>query len=492
MIATASPPLPKTRSPALRGFELNPFRVLRLPVQASTSEAGFQAESILTLARLGLHPDEEDLLPWLPPAGPYELQQAAQVVEEPLMRLREQLLWFDFARDPHAALLKDALRAPRSAAAPYLAAEVEPDGAGPDDPAAVVARDVNQANLRLLLAAARVSRAAGAAPTAPAGARPPAPGKWQTLHGLRVLPQAHEALAGICAGDAAADTGRAWGEALLRWVRILTHPGFRPYLDACIADLGDDFVSSDDAEAVEESILTHLADLVAQETRFLLLEGRYPPAAALIAEAVASGLDARVLGPAMRPLRHVFQAELSELEPLLDVPPQPGLRHFDAYLNRLEAIQKRWLEIDRPEVIGLRDFLDEAAEQVYLRLRGHDAPDANVEELLAWVEKLASAKSLRERVGAYRKQLETARTRLCHFCKDAQPDYDRSVVLRGKKETRRERHFNSTTIYYAIRYAIVLRCGRCARHHDFIRTVGHWTWASTIPGLALFVIWLVS
>src|SRR4051812_45259027 len=106
MTATALQQKPSgTRSPALRGFELNAFRVLRLCVRASTAAAGFQAESVLTLARLGLQPEEEDLLPWLPAADPVELQQAAQVVEEPHARLKEQLLWFDLERDPHAALL---------------------------------------------------------------------------------------------------------------------------------------------------------------------------------------------------------------------------------------------------------------------------------------------------------------------------------------------------------------------------------------------------
>ena len=489
MTATALQPKPSaTRSLALRGFEINPFRILRLSVRASTGAAAFQAESVLTLARLGLQPEEEDLLPWLPSAGPYELQQAAQLVEEPLSRLKEQLLWFDLERDPHAVLLREALRAPRSSTSAYLAREAElGEGAAPCDTGAV-AHAIDLANLRLLLAAVRVSGGAAGAPAKP---RPPAPGAWQTLHGVAVIPEAHRALT-VSPEDASAGVEQPWGEALRRWVRILAHPWFRPYLDACLADLGDDFVSSDDAEAVEESIRGHLADLAAQEVRFLLLEGRFAVAAALVAETVASGLDARVLGPALRPLRHVFQAELSELEPLLEEQAEPGLDRYDAYLKRLAAIRQRWLQIDAPGLIGLRDFLDEAAEQVYLRLRGLDEPGTAMDALLARVEELASARSLRERVGAYRKELEAARTRLCHFCKNAPPDYDKSVVLHGRKETGREYGYNVTTVHFMVRYGIVPRCACCAKHHDFIQHVALAVCFCAAPGLILLFLWLVS
>src|ERR1051325_9454756 len=102
--------IPQMSSPALRGFELNPFRVLRLEVDATTNDATFRAEAALTLAQAGLSPDEPDPLPWMKTANLYELQQAVQVVEEPLIRLKHQLLWFDFAHDPHATLLKQALK----------------------------------------------------------------------------------------------------------------------------------------------------------------------------------------------------------------------------------------------------------------------------------------------------------------------------------------------------------------------------------------------
>ncbi len=771
-------------SPALRAFELNPFRILRLDVNVSTSDAANQAENALTLERVGLTPDEPDPLPWLPAAGSYELQQAAQSMEEPLVRLKHQMLWFDCVRDPAAELMKSALREPQGTSAqqylsektelpfveelpvvvesPSVAVEAVPaeeqhaaessplnevgdvggsgaktgpdlsydleinfwesvrgtqvslkithsdpcktcggsgkadtqttvcpscqgnakakatclrcDGSGRlavscaachgagnldrpetlkvnvpagiqtgarmrfagkgkagisgaatgdlyvivkvqphpffrrngddiaiplaltaleaaqgaevevpavDGPATIhipkdtkngqkfrlrekgvwsavtqhrgdqyveviipsseqrtqqlrtemaeftrqvrpqapasndagskpeqprkmptrvsipadlgqVARAINQANLRLLLAAATIDGALGAAGMV---VEPRKVGReqWKPLNGFLTLQAAHSIMAAnLAAMDTAPDGKGYWGIALQSWTKILAHPWFRSYVEACIADLGDDYASADDVETVEESIRTHLVDLSAQEARFALLEGRYALAGSLITAMAESGMEARVLTPATRPLRHVFQSELSELDALLEQSGDGVVESVDAYLRRLESIMARWVKLDGKGIVGLRDMLDDAVEKAYRRLRNLDKPDATVDPLLARAGKIASAQSLRERVSSFQAELVESRKRLCQFCKTERPDYEKSVVLKGKKETGRETHYRTTTIHYAIQYAIVYRCGHCARLHDFVRQTGLALWLLGAPGALLLVIWFLG
>ena len=170
-------------SPALLAFARNPFRLLRIPLSATTLEAGFAAERVLTLARAEMSSDELDPLPWLPAAGFPELQQAAQTVEEPLLRLKHQLLWFASAADPRGHDLAAALqRRDGPALADYLARE-EPLPADGPNWLGGIANAINQANARLLLAAAKID---GLWPGAANPARPPRRstrmpgGRWAT------------------------------------------------------------------------------------------------------------------------------------------------------------------------------------------------------------------------------------------------------------------------------------------------------------------------
>jgi hypothetical protein len=204
-----------------------------------------------------------------------------------------------------------------------------------------------------------------------------------------------------------------------------------------------------------------------------------------------SGIEPRVLTPATRPLQHVFQAELSELEPLLEQPREAALESVDGYLRRVESIKKRWLELDAQGIVGLRDLLDDAVEKAYLKLRSLDADPTEaagkqVRRLIDKVYALASAQSLRERADEYRKELDEAASRLCTFCKTEKPDYDKSVVITGKKETGRKSKFLSgTTIYYNLRYKLMFRCARCARFHDFIGRVGFIGGLGSLVGLGI-------
>ena len=78
-------------STELSQFRLSPFRVLRLPVVATSAEVWWQAEKVLSLVRLNLPPQESDPIPWLPGNDEMEIKQAAQKLEEPLQRVVEQL-----------------------------------------------------------------------------------------------------------------------------------------------------------------------------------------------------------------------------------------------------------------------------------------------------------------------------------------------------------------------------------------------------------------
>ena len=97
------------RSPVLGQFRTNPLRVLRLPPDVGVDQAIWQAEAALTRLRAGLPFPEPDLLPWMPEPDEPEIRQAVQRIEEPLHRLTDELFWFDLARDPDGDLLRRAL-----------------------------------------------------------------------------------------------------------------------------------------------------------------------------------------------------------------------------------------------------------------------------------------------------------------------------------------------------------------------------------------------
>jgi hypothetical protein len=480
-------------SPVLRQFELNPFRLLRLPVSATTTDAALQAEAVLTLSRAGLPPEEADPLPWLPEANASELQKAAQTVEEPLMRVREQLLWFDLAHDEAAPLLQSALYDPQGEAARrYLAGAtalpvVPPPLPGIGEPQSwdpgAVAKALNQANAGLLMAAVGMNGLFSPSLDAPLCAVSVEDG-WQKVDGLPTLTQAHKRLV-----VAKADIGTRpallcwWQRGLECWMRLLAHAWFEPYVKACIAELEDDFLAVEDAAAVVESVRARLADLAAEELRFLLVEGRYGLAREMLSVVSGSGMDRRLLGAALRPLQNVFQTEISELEPLLRDGNGEAARNIEVYLKWLGVIRQRWEALDGAGVLGLLNIFDEAVEKVYQSIVSREWPNEKIDSLLAKAGDLAKAESLRERIGARRKELEVARTRLCFFCKWRPPDYEKSVVLRAVKETGRTYSGTATTVHMLIRHAVILRCGPCGKHHEFVRTFCLVLWLSLLPGL---------
>ena len=258
---------------------------------------------------------------------------------------------------------------------------------------------------------------------------------------------------------------------------------------AYIQALDDDFAHEDDAEAIEESILTHLADLSAQQVRFLLVEGRYAEAGALVAAVAESGLEPRLTAPAMRPVRQLLQTELAALDPLLEQERDDPYEPIALYLRRLAVIRERWRLLDAGGVLGLGEVVDRAVERVYRRLRQSNQPAEGSDALLEQAGEVAFAQSLRERIGALRTQQQVRRDYVCEFCGTGDPDRDKAVILKGKREGER----TETTIYIESKVIDVFRCGRCAGLHAFLQRMAIAFATVSVTGLAvLLFVWLGS
>src|SRR3954471_11420439 len=131
------------RSPGLGQFRKTPFRLLRLPTNATAKQAVWQCDKALARARVGMSLPDPDPVPWLPPGDEIEIQEAAQTMESPLARIVEQLMWFDVIDDADGGALHTALTsADGTALRGYLNLVRE---------GAPMAHQLNQANLRLLL-----------------------------------------------------------------------------------------------------------------------------------------------------------------------------------------------------------------------------------------------------------------------------------------------------------------------------------------------------
>ncbi|WP_163995570.1 hypothetical protein [Pyxidicoccus caerfyrddinensis] len=492
------------RSVGVNQFRLNPFRVLGVPVDVEASKALWRAEKLLTRARAGLPPAEASALPWLSGADELEVQQAAQKMEEPLRRLSEQLLWFDFGLDPRGEELKRALTGPDPVAlAAYrslrdedlqaLVPEVPDEGAA--DMKAVTERLVkllahraNQANLRLVLA---FSAMYGLGPSSEDGGARAGGGpvlSWEQREGLRVVVDPH-ALFG------ADGKGAAWQaeltEALARWSALLQDSWFPTFLGYQITRLGDDLVSADDCEPLIAALRTRLADLVVGEMKQRLMGGFADEARALSRIASGSGLEPQVWTLAFRPLRSLFRAELAQLDTLVDESHPVHLNDVSLYLDRLDALNASWREIDSKQLLGLAVLIDEAVLRAFDRVRTLDFPLTGigaVNAVLAEARRVANSESVKERIAAFRSRLEGRKDELCHYCRKREQDFEYAAMLSGRVETGRSHGFNSTTVHYRIRSLPILRCASCAKLHDYLASMGNWAVGAAAVTFALAVV----
>jgi hypothetical protein len=510
-------------SPILRRFESSPFRVLQIPIDVSVEAASLLAERQLTLARAGIDSAEGRLLPWLSEPDFHIIQQASQTIEEPLVRVVDQLFWFDLTRDPNSVALTQALSAlsgdtlfgclvyeselPAVTQASIADLGQSDAAAGsllPEAPQGLthgqlegIAHAINQANLRMLAASA-LADGCLRVETAETGASPAVGDLLRTTwrpaeKGFRQLDGVHEKI-----GEALSPTegsapvpGPLWAEALLRWRDIIAHPWFLGYVEYCLTMLQDEYVQAGDAEVVIESLTVQLTDMYAREARFFLTERRYQAAFGVIEALRQSEIDPRILSQALRPLHHLFEAEIEEMNRRLDqvidnidgnVTDDSELplsrreklngKVLTAHLKRIAVLKQRWGRLDPGGLLGLANFIDDAIEQAYLRVRREPLEPGLADTLYEQLTTLCSATSLRERISStYRQIQENKEWDTCHYCKQRRPDIDSSVVLNGKKETGRTRSFNSETIHYLLLSRLVPRCSRCAKLHDFLLSV---------------------
>lgn len=482
-----------TRSPGLDFFRVNPFRTLRIPIRIPAQEALWKSEKALSRLRAGLDPPEPDLVPWLAAPDEFDIREGAQKLEEPLRRLREQILWFDFAQDPSGPLLQDALSSqagPRLAE--YLATDENTFQVAATNPAQRIAHKVNQANLRLLLG---LSSLHGVdlvrRDEAPRAEGPPALA-WKDEGGLRATMDPHLVLAGV-KKKKVTPHGSMLGDALARWGALLKDPAFTPYVQAEIESLGDELVGKDDVDTITFAVSSALADIIVGEARLQMSRGSIYQVLELTKIAAASGIDPVFWTTAFRPLRAAFQIEVTELDSLLEG--NPRVNDVDLYLSRLKALTKPWSKVKDEGVLGLDQLVDAAVIQAVDALRSLDHPAVVLDRIFAVLvtaETIARSESTKERSREYRAVLEKYRDILCHYCQKRGADVEASVVLKGKKLVKSEYvGYNTIRNTFGLMAGLIPRCATCAELHGWMHYLGRAMWVASFVG-APFVLWLFA
>ncbi|HEY4238303.1 MAG TPA: hypothetical protein VGM88_00730 [Kofleriaceae bacterium] len=454
------------RSAGLGQFRKNPFRLLRLPANATAQQAVWQCDKALARARVGMPLPEADPVPWLPPGDEIELQEAAQTMESPLARLVEQMLWFGDDQTLAAALaaqdagtLRAYLEAPR---------ESEP-----------IERRVEQANLRLLLGYSAL-REVG--PTlVSAAAAPSAQLAWKG----DVVEDPHRLFRFRDAAFAQASWGGWLGAGMQAWGTLLPTAELAGYVRAKIVQLNDDLLTADDLEAVLSAIRTRLADLLVGETKTEMAEGRITNVAQLSAVAGKSGIDSETWLVAFRPLRTQFQSELADLDPEATTG-NGAIEDIAAYIERLGAVSTRWRPLDEAQLLGLGTLVDDAVIEAFGKLRGvprERQMEPRCKEVLDKMIAVAGSGAVKERLRTYKGRLDDFQKSMCHFCGKRELEADNCASLSSKRITNVERYGNTTRTTYQLGARPVGRCPRCAQVHGFIRYAGSrtfWTLLSTL------------
>lgn len=497
------------RSPGLTQFRKSPFRLLRLPVNATAKQAVWQCDKALARARVGMSLPDPDPVPWLAPGDEIELQEAAQTMESPLARLVEQLLWFDWVEDADGKLLEAALtNADAGQLRQYLhlnrdgseyvqQANLAPNpyrDAAAAPPTTMMAHEVNQANVRLLLGFSAL-RSVGPNLYAATTATQRATLAWKDAAGLVSVEDPHRIIRNQ---GVLLSTADAWatllGEAVMRWGALLGTEQFAEHVKTKIAALGDELLSTDDLEAVLSAIRTRIADLVVGETKLEMAQGRIGNVGHLSGLAGKSqtegSFDAETWLVAFRPLKTQFQSELADLAP--DAETGNGLvEDVNAYLDRLSTLAARWRPLDEGQLLGLSALIDEAVQEAFGKLRSiprEKQLEPRFKEVLGRIGQIAVSSSIKERVKGYFDRLADVQKAMCHFCGKRELEASSCASVSSQMETGREYYGNTTRIHYQVGARPVARCSRCAQVHGYIRNVGtiaFWTLTSSIIFFAL-------
>ena len=468
------------RSPGLGQFRKTPFRLLRLPTNATAKQAVWQCDKALARARVGMTLPDPDPAPWLPPGDEIEIQEAAQTMESPLARLVEQLLWFDVIDDADGGALLTALTdADGTALRAYL--NLQREGAS-------MAHQVNQANLRLLLGFSAL-REVGPTIVAAQTAAQTAALAWQDRAGLSLVEDPHKVIraTGALLGN---QSVWAWllGEGVAKWGELLASSQFTEHVKMKIAALGDELLGADDTEAVITALRTRLADLIVGETKTEMAQGRVGNVGHLSSIAGKSKIDAETWLVAFRPLKTQFQSELAELAP--DAETGNGVvEDVAAYLDRLATLAARWRPLDEAQLLGLSALIDEAVGEGFGKLRSISREkqlDARFKEVIDKVGAIAHSPSIKERVKAYHERLADVQKAMCHFCGKRELEASSCASVSSQMETGREYYGNTTRIHYQVGARPVARCPRCATMHGYLKTVGSIAFYTLSASVILF------
>ncbi|MBA3459108.1 MAG: hypothetical protein H0T46_04040 [Deltaproteobacteria bacterium] len=468
------------RSPGLGQFRKSPFRLLRLPTNATAKQAVWQCDKALARARVGMSLPDPDPVPWLPPGDEIEIQEAAQTMESPLARLVEQLLWFDVIDDADGGALHSALTSSDGTAIrSYLNLVRE---------GAPMAHQLNQANLRLLVGFSSL-RESGPTIVAAQSAAQAAALAWQDRGGLSLVEDPHKVIraTGALLGN---QSVWAWllGEGVAKWGELLGSEQFAVHVRMKIEALGDELLGADDTEAVIAALRTRLADLVVGETKIEMAQGRVGNVAHLSSIAGKSKVDAETWLVAFRPLKTQFQSELAELAP--DAETGNGLvEDVAAYLERLSTLAARWRPLDEAQLLGLSALIDEAVGEAFGKLRGiprEQQLEARFKEVIDKVGAVAHSSSIKERVKAYHERLADVQKAMCHFCGKRELEASSCASVSSQMETGREYYGNTTRIHYQVGARPVARCLRCSTLHHYIRNVGTIAFITLATAIVLF------
>ncbi len=473
-------------SVGLEQFRLNPFRVLRLTVSATWKEAVWHSEKIFPLARLNLPTQEPDPLPWLPGNEEMEIRQAVQKMEEPLQRIVDQLLWFDFSLDPKGDLLREGLMQVDTQKLgeylkikePELSIEfISSDGVAEEKVPIVFAHCINKANLYLILA---LSEFHGIGPKMSNTAIPTKVElsisrsiTWGKDKSCSFLMNPHE-LVGF-GGDVVlsiSDWKKLWTDALNNWYKILNNPHFLSYLKHLFNKLGDEKLDEGAIETISHAVPVRLADILVGEIKNSLNRGTVELVSELVDIAASARFDKRSWNDSFNTLHYFFQSDLSGINCLIEDDTAVSKENIWRYFRRIDEVKLKWKDIDPQDALGLLKLVDDSVLKgleaiALLDYYGDKLKD--VENLLKKAVEIALSNSVQERINTYRSQInQWHQYATCHFCEKRRSDPNYPVVVKGKKETHREYGFNSTTIYYSIKSVIVPRCENCADFHQFI------------------------
>ena len=316
---------------------------------------------------------------------------------------------------------------------------------------------------------------------------------WQDVGGFRAAPDAHLALARALKKRKSERKASFLGDGLARWGALLKDPAFTSYVQTEIESLGDDLVGKDDVDTIVYAVSSALSDIVGGEARLQMSRGSAKPVFELTKLALRSGLDPVFWTSSFKPLRVAFQAELAELDVLLQG--EPRVNDVELYLSQLEAQVSPWAKVRDSGVLGLDLAVDNAVITAVETLRRLDHPAIvldRVTELLERAGTIARSESTQERARECSKAFQRYRGSLCNYCSKRDANPETSVVLQGKRVLSSERvGYNTIRTTYRTMAGLIPRCATCAELHEWLYHLVRTVWLS-IGVSAMFAFWVLG